>query len=181
MSRQRFALAALLIASVAVTPLLAQELTGDSVLHALLNEIRLLRTSMQKNSAYEIRGRLLIDRARMHQEVIRELSRELEGSADVMQPMEVDSFETDTTMVEANMEARAATLPDPDERRRMIEREKAAMAKRREMHMRHREQMRQRYQRMEARLAEEKEKLAAIEAELDRIHAELTAPLTVNR
>ena len=177
MSRQRFALAAVLIASVAVTPLLAQELTGDALLRALLSEIRQLRTTLQKNSAYEIRGRLLIDRAKMHQETIRELSRELEGSVDIMQPIEADpSFDTEATMVEANIDARAATLPDPEERRRMIEREKAAIAKRREMHIRHREQMRQRFQRMETRLAEEKDKLAAVEAELERIHAELTRP-----
>ena len=150
-------------------------LTGEPLLRALLDEIRTLRVSLQRNSAYEIRGRLLIDRARLHQETIRELSREIEGSADYLRPMEVDNtaMEHEAAMMEANMESRVASIPNPEERRKMIERQKAAMEQRKIMEQRHREQMRLRVQRLENRLAEEREKLRLVEEELAEMQKEL--------
>ena len=152
-----------------------QQITGDALVRALIDEVRQLRLAMQKNSAYEIRGRLLIDRAKMHQENIREISRELEQSADFIRSPEMSADITmEETMVEANVEARAATVADPQERQKMLEREKAMMEKRKEMQARHHEQMRMRFQRMEQRLVEEKAKLAEIEDELAKMQAELT-------
>ena len=151
-----------------------QQLTGDALVRALIDEVRQLRLAMQRSSAYEIRGRLLLDRAKMHQENIREISREVEASGDFIRSPEMSSdIVMDETMVEANMEARAASVADPQERERMIEREKKMMEQRKVMQERHREQMRMRYQRMEQRLAEEKAKLAEIEDELSKMQAEL--------
>ena len=165
------------VVAVASTAVFAQtqQLTGDALVRALLDEVRQLRLAMQKNSAYDIRGRLLLDRAKMHQDNIREISRELEQSNDFMRSPEMSSDITmEETMVEANIEARAATVADPQERQKMLEREKAMMEKRKEMQARHHEQMRMRFQRMEQRLVEEKAKLAEIEDELAKMQAELT-------
>lgn len=169
-------LVALAVAALAVTSFAQTNvLTGEPLLRALLEEIRLMRTSLQRNSAYEIRGRLLIDRARLHQETIRDLSREIEGSADYLRPSEVDNtaFEAEAAMIEANMESRVATIPNPEERRKMLERQKQAMEQRKAMEQRHREQMRMRVQRLENRLAEEREKLRVIEEELAEMQREL--------
>ena len=161
-----------LAVAIGATTVFAQtaEPAGDALVRALLQELRALRVTMQKNSAYELRGRLLIDRARLHQETIRELSREVESGADFMrnEPVEV-SYDMETSI-----EARTAGIVNPEERKRMIEQQKEAMERRREMEQRHREQMRMRFQRMENRLAEEREKLRAIEEELAEIQRELT-------
>ena len=171
--KNRITLAVLVAVTVGTTSLFAQStanLTGDALIRALIDEIRALRVSQQKNAAYELRGRLLIDRAKLHQETIRELAREVENNTDFMrsaEPVDV-TFE-----MEAEMESRTAGITNPEERRRMIERQKEAMEKRKEMEMRHREQMRMRFQRMENRLAEERDKLKAVEDELAEIQREL--------
>ena len=167
------AIAALAISASSLFAQTAAELTGEPLLRALLDELRTLRVSLQKNSAYELRGRFLIDRARLHQETIRELAREVESNSDYMrsgEPVEV-AYE----MEMEGMEARSAGIANPEERRKMIERHREAMERRKEMEARHREQMRMRFQRMENRLAEEREKLRAIEEELEQIQTELTA------
>src|SRR6185312_13276423 len=85
---------AVLVAGLIATAAFAQTaapLTGDALMQALIAEIRTLRTTLQRNSAYEIRARLLLDRARMYQENIRELSREVENSTDFMRSPEMDS------------------------------------------------------------------------------------------
>jgi hypothetical protein len=169
---------AVIVLSLFATSLVAQPsaaTAGDVVLQSLLEEIRALRVALQRNSAYELRGRLLIDRARLQQEVIRELSREIEAAGDYMRPVEVEpAWDIETTMTEANLEGRVAAIPNPEERRKMMEREKLMMGRRREMEARHREQMRLRYQRLEQRLQEETAKLRQIEDELAQIQAELT-------
>ena len=174
MSRQPVALIAVVIITIGVTSLFGQtsELAGDTLMRALIDEIRTLRLSLQKNSAYEIRGRLLIDRARLHQETIRELSREVEAQAEYFRnaedPMRDMDYTTETTMV-------AAAVPmSAEDQRRMQEQQKEAMERRKVMEARHREQMRVRYQRMESRLQEERDKLRAIEDELAEMQRELT-------
>jgi hypothetical protein len=171
----RITLAVLVAVTIGATALSAQttaDLTGDALIRALIDEIRTFRVAMQKSSAYELRGRLLIDRAKLHQETIRELAREVENSADFMrQPEPADiAFE-----MEAEMEARTAGIANPEERRKMIERQKEALERRKEMEARHREQMRMRFQRMENRLAEERDKLKAVEDELAEIQRELAS------
>ena len=176
MSRKPVALIAVVLITVGVTSLFAQtsELAGDTLMRALIDEIRMLRVSLQKNSAYEIRSRLLIDRARLQQETIRELSREVEGSADYFRNMEEPGRDMDMT-TEMTMVAPATAVPmSAEDQRRMQEQQKEAMERRRTMEARHREQMRVRYQRMEQRLQEERDKLRAIEDELAEIQRELT-------
>ena len=176
MHRYRAAIATSVIAliTVSVSAQTATQLTGDALLQALLAEMRALRTTLQRNSAYDIRARLLLDRAKMYSDTIRELSRELENSSDFTRPVEVDTtMETESTIVEANIEARAAAITDPDQRKKMLEREKAMLERRKEMEMRSLEQLRLRFQRMENRLAEEKEKLRLVEEELAQIQREL--------
>ena len=169
----------LLALGIGATTLVAQtavELTGEPLLRALLDELRSLRLSMQKNSAYELRGRLLIDRARLHQETIRELAREVENNAEFLRSSDRPDMELEIDMETDAVEARTAGMTvNPEQRRKMIERHKQQMEMRREMQARHREQMRIRHQRMESRLAEEREKLQAIEDELAQIQRELTA------
>ena len=131
-----------------------------------------MRTSMQKSSAYELRGRLLIDRARLHQETIRELAREVESHAEMLRSTDNVDFGMD---MEGEMESRLSGIPNPEERRKAMERQKIAMERRKEMHARHMEQTRMRFQRMENRLAEEREKLREIEDELAQIQRELLA------
>ena len=167
------AVLALLIGATTVTAQ-TDELTGEPLLRALLEELRALRVSMQKNSAYELRGQLLVDRARLHQETIHELAREVEGNAEALRSSQPAEIVFDREMEMEAMESRATGIPNPDERRKMIERHKEQMERRREMHERHMEQMRLRHQRMENRLAEEREKLQAIEDELAQIQRELT-------
>lgn len=171
------AVAALAISASSVFAQTAAELTGEPLLRALLEELRSLRVSLQKNSAYELRGRFLIDRARLHQETIRELSREVEANTDYMRSSE--PVEVAYEMEMDSIEARTVGM-NPEERKKMIERHKEAMERRKEMDARHREQTRMRFQRMENRLAEEREKLAAIEEELAQIQTELTAASEIN-
>jgi hypothetical protein len=164
-----------LLALALSAPLLAQtapEPAGDALLRVLVEEIRALRTSLQKTSAYELRGRLLVDRARLHQENIRELTREVEGMSEAMRSSENVDFAFDA---ETEMAARTSTMTNPDDRRRLEEQMKAQMEKRREMHARYLEQNRLRLQRLESRLMEERDKLAAIEGELADIQRELGA------
>ena len=171
--KNRIALAVLVAVTLGATSLFAQStanLTGDALIRALIDEIRALRVSQQKSSAYELRGRLLIERARLHQETIRELAREVENSNDFMRSAEPVDV---TNEMEAELESRTAGITNPEERRRMIERQKEAIERRKEMEMRHREQMRMRFQRMENRLAEERDKLKAVEDELAEIQRDL--------
>ncbi|MBK5259370.1 MAG: hypothetical protein JJE51_07235 [Thermoanaerobaculia bacterium] len=148
------------------------ELAGDQVLRALLDEIRALRLTIQRNAAADIRGRFLIERARMQQEVIREIAREVEAyNESNRMSSEIEPFEE----MEKEMEARVTAATDP-ERKKMLALEKERMGKRREMQARQQEQMRQRQQRMENRLAEERDKLRVIEEELAQLQRELTTP-----
>jgi chromosome segregation ATPase len=174
--RNALTLIAVLVLTIGTASLAAQtaELTGEPLLRALLQELRDIRLSMQKNAAYELRGRLLIDRARLHQETIRELSREVESQNEALRSSEPMDISYDMEMETSAIEARGVTIPNPEERRKMIERHKEMMERRREMHARHIEQMRVRQQRMEQRLNDEREKLQAIEAELEEIQADLT-------
>jgi hypothetical protein len=177
MSKKPVALIAVVLITVGVTSLFAQtsELAGDTLMRALIDEIRMLRVSLQKNSAYEIRSRLLIDRARLQQETIREISREVEGSAEYFRNMEEPGRDMDMTTEMTMAAAPATAVPmSAEDQRRMQEQQKEAMERRRAMEARHREQMRVRYQRMEQRLQEERDKLRAIEDELAEIQRELT-------
>jgi hypothetical protein len=174
MSRQPAILAMIVIVTIGVTSLFGQttELAGDTLMRALIDEIRTLRLSLQKNAAYEIRGRLLIDRARLQQETIRELSREIEAQGDYFRNAEDPARDMDY-MTETTMAATAMPMSAEDQRR-MQEQQKEAMERRKAMEARHREQMRVRYQRMESRLQEERDKLRAIEDELAEMQRELT-------
>ena len=178
MTNKRPQIIAVVAVALSVTSLFAQsaQLTGDALVRALLDEVCLLRLSMQKNSAYDLRGRLLLDRARMHHETIRELSREIEGASDFLNQPERVEWDVDSTMVEvAPAPGRGVVAaPDAEERRRLAEQQKLAMERRKAAEARHRETMRARLQRVENRIAEERAKLREIEDELAKMHRELT-------
>lgn len=138
------------------------QLAGDELLRALLEEMRALRMTIQKNSSSELRGQFLLERARMQNEVVRELQRELEQRA-VNTPMMGDE-----AMVEEAAESYEQRIRNETnvEQRRQLERERDQMARRREMQKRYIEEARIRQQRLEARVAEEREKLEALEKEI---------------
>lgn len=138
------------------------QLAGEELLRALLEELRALRTTIQRNSAVEIRGQLLIERARMQNEIVRELSRELE-QRQMTGPMSEDESIIDEAM--ESFEDRIRTETD-SEKRRQLEREREQMKRRREMQKRFIEEARLRQQRLESRLAEERDKLQELEAEI---------------
>ena len=175
MNNKRRVLAAAAILSIVFgATLLAQtapQATGDALVRVLVDEIRALRASLQKNSAFELRGRLLIDRARIHQETIRELSRELEGMSEAVRSADMNDIAFD---VATETDARTAAVTNPEEKRRIEEQMKVQMERRKEMHARYVEQNRMRLQRLENRLADERDKLEAIERELAEIQRELT-------
>ncbi|HET7711589.1 MAG TPA: hypothetical protein VFL80_06630, partial [Thermoanaerobaculia bacterium] len=112
-------------------------LSGEPLLRALLEEMRAIRLAMQTSSAQELRGRLLIERIKMQQEVVRELSREIEQTPNAAISAETDHF----AEMEEDIERRVRAETEP-ERKRMIEREKERIKRRREMEVIHREQAR---------------------------------------
>ena len=147
------------------------DLAGERLLRALLDEMRALRTTLTRNSAYELRANLLIERVRMYQQSVHELQREVEqGELERSTRNDEESF----AEVLDNMEERLRAETDP-ERRKQLERERDAMVRRREMQSRFREQQRARFQRRENRLAEEREKLRIAEDELARLEREIAA------
>ena len=174
MRKQPVVLIAVAIVTMGVTSLFAQAapLASDDLLRVLIEEIRTLRLSLQKSSAYEIRGRLLLDRARLQQETIRDLQREVDAYAESLRNSETESetmYDIETTMV-------AAAVPGPasaEDQRRMAQQQKEVMERRKQIEARHREQMRVRYQRMETRLNDERDKLRAIEDELAEMQKDL--------
>jgi hypothetical protein len=144
-------------------------LQGEALLRALLEEMRLLRTTMQKNAAAELRLRVLLERARMQQETIRELQREVDQRQMEMEyRMEEDPYDDAVQQTEQRLK----TEPDANVRRQ-IENELSAMRRRREISQRHRERIEQRFRRNEQRLAEEIDRLRTIEDELRRLELSL--------
>jgi len=145
-------------------------LTGEPLLRALLEEMRAIRTMMQTSSAQELRGRLLIERIKMQQEVVRDLARDIEQSTPAMPPVtEIDPYSD----MEEDIDRRVRAETEP-ERKRIVEREKERLKRRRDMETYHREQSRLRIQRMENRLVEEREKLRILEDELTRLLREMS-------
>ncbi|HEX6158945.1 MAG TPA: hypothetical protein VF111_02185 [Thermoanaerobaculia bacterium] len=140
----------------------AGQLAGEELLRALLEELRALRATIQKNSSAEIRGQLLIERARMQNEIVRDLSRELE-QRQMSGPMAEDEAIVDDAMDAFDDRIRMET---DNEKRRQLEQEREQMKRRREMQKRYIEEARVRQQRLELRLAEERDKLAGLEAEI---------------
>jgi hypothetical protein len=146
------------------------QLAGDELLRALLEEMRALRTTIQKNSASDLRGRFLLERARMQNEVVRDLQRELEQrSMNTPQP-------GDEAMIDDATEAFEQRIRNETnvEQRRQLERERDQMQRRRDMQKRYMEEARLRQQRLEGRLSEERQKLDAIEKEILVLSAEMT-------
>ncbi|HEY0143596.1 MAG TPA: hypothetical protein VGF48_22085 [Thermoanaerobaculia bacterium] len=141
------------------------QLAGEELLRALLEELRALRTTIQRNSAVEIRGQLLIERARMQNEIVRDLSRELE-QRQMTGPMSDDEAIVDEAM--ESFEDRIRTETD-SEKRRQLEREREQMKRRREMQKRYIEEARLRQQRLETRLSEERDKLQDLEKEINSL------------
>jgi hypothetical protein len=161
----------LLLALLLVTPAFAQsaEPAGEELLRALLTELRALRATLQRTSGLELRGQLLLERYRTQQQIVRELSREVEHR-DVTMSTRIDD-EPWAHMTE-DLDSRISATTDPTQLRQ-LEREREMMRKRREMEMHHREEMRIRFQRQELRLLEERAKLEALERELAALEAEM--------
>jgi hypothetical protein len=146
------------------------QVAGDELLRALLEEMRLLRTTIQKNSSADLRGRFLLERTRMQNEVVRELQRELEQRS-MNTPMAGDEAMIDEAT--DNYEQRIRNESNV-EQRRQLERERDQMVRRREMQKRYIEEARIRQQRLEARVAEEREKLDALEKEIQVLANEMS-------
>ena len=170
MNKARFALSASLLLLV-TSPLLGQtsDPRGDALLRALLEEMRLLRVTIQKNAAADIRARTMLERLRLQQETVRELGREVENrqSSDEYR-MEFEPFEE----ILQQTEARLKEATDPA-MRQQIERELQGLKRRREMEQRNRQRMEVRFRRQEQRLEEETARLRAIEDELRRLEQQL--------
>lgn len=171
-SRLATALAVIFGTVLLTTPARAQASdTTDVLLRSLIEEIRALRLTMQRSAGYDLRARVLLDRARLQQEIVRELEKDLNqralnrGAMMDEQPME--------QMVEQFTE-QLRTETDP-ERRREIEHQMQMMRRQQQMHARHLERMRLQEQQMENRLAEEKAKLDEIQRALMALEAELSA------
>ena len=149
------------------TALMAQttELAGEELLRALLSEMKSLRTTIQKNAAYEVRANVLLERLRLQQQIVQELQREVDS-----RNLEASFRMTEepAEVYEADLEARLRVETDPNQRR-MLERELTGMSRRKEDAKRHREAMLVHAQRQERRLVEERDKLAAIEKELEKL------------
>lgn len=156
---------------VVASPVLAQtaDPRGDALLRALLDEIRLLRTTIQKNAAADIRARTMLERLRLQQEMVRDLSREVENrqNSDEFR-MEFEPFEEMIQQTEARL--KEATEPAA---KQQIERELQGLKRRKEMEQRNRQRMEVRFRRQEQRLEEETARLRAIEDDLRRLEQQL--------
>lgn len=151
------------------------DLHGDALFRALLEEMRLLRTTIQKNAAADIRARTMLERLRLQQEMVRELQREVEGRQTAEEyRTEYEPFEE---MI-AQTEARLKEAPDAPSRQQ-IERELTAIKRRREMEQRNRQRMEVRFRRQEQRLEEETARLRAIEEDLRRLEQQLAPEQSV--
>ena len=169
MSKTRLAATAALL-FVLASPVSAQtDPRGDALLRALLEEMRLLRTTIQKNAAADIRARTMLERLRLQQETVRELQREVENrQSDSEMRMEFEPFEE----ILAQTEARLKEATDPA-MRQQIERELVGLKRRKEMEQRNRQRMEVRFRRQEQRLEEETARLRAIEDGLQRLEQQL--------
>lgn len=153
-------------------------LQGDALLRALLTEMQILRVTLQHNAATELRARVLLERLRIQQDVVRELQREV-GQRQLEEEFRLDRMEMEPFEQELeNLEIRMRDATDPATKRQ-LEQELAGISKRREMFQRQREHMQVRFQRQEQRLAEESARLRGIEDELQRL-ANALAPASVN-
>ena len=162
-----------LLSLLLAVPLRAQvvvpETSSDEVLRALLSEIRQLRVAMQKNQAHEVRAQILLERLRIQQQTVKELSQQVEHSPYETTEIATDGFD----MHLADVQARLKAETDP-QRRTQIEREIQMIGKRREMELKHREQAAVRRSQMEVKLKEESDRLASLEDQLQRLERELT-------
>lgn len=162
---KRIAAVAILLAAV---PALAQNppQTTDEVLRALLAEVRALRMTLQQNGALQLRGQLLVERLRLQQQVVRDLSRESDARNTMMEESQMNAYLED-------IEERLRSETNPESRRE-LERERDQIKRRIEMQKKMVEEMKQRQQRQEARLIEERQRLEAIEAEIAALQKEMT-------
>ena len=143
-----------------------QPATTDEVLRALLAEVRALRVTLQQSTAFQLRGQLLLERLRLQQQVVRELSRETDQRNTMMEETQLNAYAED-------IEERLRSETNP-ETRRDLERERDQLKRRIEMQKKMIEEMKQRQQRQEARLIEERQRLEAIEAEIAALQKEMT-------
>lgn len=144
----------------------AQPQSTDEVLRALLAEVRALRVAIQQTSAHQLRGQLLLERLRIQQQTVRELSRETDQRNTMMEEAQLNTY-----LEDLEERLRAETNP---ELRRDLERERDQLKRRVELQKKMVEDMKVRQQRQEARLIEERQRLEAIEAELAALQKEMT-------
>lgn len=148
----------------------SQPSSDAQLMRVLIEEIRALREAIQQNAALDLRSRVLVDRARMQSEIVRELQREVEQRAmNRASMMEEEPFEPMMTQLTEQLR----TETDQD-KRGQIEIELDMMKKRREMYSRHQEMMREQERQMETRLVLEQRKLDEIQRDIMALEAQLT-------
>jgi hypothetical protein len=142
---------------------------GDALMRALLEEMRLLRATIQKNAAADIRARTMLERLRLQQDTVRELQREVEQrQTETEFRMDYEPFDE----MMANAETRMKEAPD-DGTKKQIEQEITGLKRRKEMETRNRQRMEVRFRRQEQRLEEETARLRTIEDDLRRLEQQL--------
>lgn len=173
MKRAAFVLAVMLLYP-ALLP--AQELSSAAELRKLVEEVRAIRVSMQRLSAADLRGRILLQQLAMQQQIVKELSSQVEGSKmDMGMNQDFEGFDQMTS----NLDEKIKKEINP-EARRQLERERDGAQRRKEAQVRGREQWRIRMQRVEIRTAEEQDRLKTLEKELALLVKELAAPPAVS-
>lgn len=140
----------------------------DSLLRALIEEIRALRQTLERSQLFELRASIMLDQMQARQSSVEKLRQRLN---ELRQQTSFEGSEEFEFYVE-EVKQRLNRETDPN-LRQQIERELEMVAKRREIQERRSVEMQLQVQQLELRLREEEEKLLALEADLDRLQRSL--------
>lgn len=140
----------------------------DALLRALLQEIRLLRQTLERSQLFELRASITLDQMQVTQSSVDKLRQRI---TDLRQQTSYDSMEEFEFYVE-EVKQRFARETDPAAREQ-IQREIEMIQKRREIQEKRRSDLQSQIQQLELRLREEEDKLLALEGDLDRLQRSL--------
>jgi predicted nucleic acid-binding Zn-ribbon protein len=146
--------------------------TNRSTEEALLNEVRLIRETLQRAQDSTQRDRMVVERMRMHDERVERLGRQIAEVRDEIGGIELHVSQMNER--EASLEAQIEKSKDPNQRQ-ALESERKELRFTQDAQTQRLQRLRDRESALASQLQKEESALRSLEARLDALDRELEA------
>jgi predicted nucleic acid-binding Zn-ribbon protein len=150
----------------------------DRTLESLLNEVRLLRRTLQRTGLNAYRSQIILERMRAHNEQVVRLTRMLEDVREEMENIEatIPRFIEQSKMLESQLEQETDMS-----KRTILEYEQKERKQAVEQYKKRLERQREREQQLANQLRSEQAKLGELESRLDLLEREIESEIERQR